>query len=92
MKAAKKRGQPEDTPTPFLKPDPIAQLVGHSNKVPVVIDGQEVTALIDLGTQVSSISTQFCKDLALPIQPLGQLLELRGDRGSSHPIPWICGG
>ena len=65
MKAAKKRGQPEVTPILFLNPDPIAQLVGCSNKVPVVIDGQEVTALIDSGTQVSSISTQFCEDLAL---------------------------
>ena len=78
MKAAKKRGQQEVAPTPFLNPDPIAQLVGCSNEVPVVIDGQEVTALIDSGTQVLSISTQFCKDLALPIQPLGQLLELEG--------------
>ena len=68
-----------------MNPDPIAQLVGHSNEVPVVIDGQEVTALIDLGAQVSSISTQFCKDLALPIQPLGQLLELEDTGGAAIP-------
>ena len=85
MKAAKKGGQPEVAPTPFLNPDPIAQLVGCSNEVPVVIDGQEVTALIDLGAQVSSISTQFCEDLALPIQPLGQLLELEGTGGAAIP-------
>ena len=42
MKAAKKRGQPEVAPTPFLNPDTIAQLVGCSNKVPVVKDRQEV--------------------------------------------------
>ena len=65
-------------PTPFLNPDPIGWLIGYSNKMPVVIDGQEVTALIDLGVQVLSISTQFCEDLALPIQPLGLLLELEG--------------
>ena len=70
--------QPEVIPTLFLNPDPIVQLVGCPNKAPVVIDGQEVTALIDLGAQVLSISTQFCEDLALPIQPLGQLLELEG--------------
>ena len=67
MKAAKKKGQPEVAPTPFLNADPIVQLVGCSNEVPVVIDGQEVTVLIDLGAQVSSISTQFCEDLAMPI-------------------------
>ena len=56
MKAAKKRGWQKVTPIPFLNPDPIVCLVGHSNETPVVVDGQEVTALIDLGTQVSSIS------------------------------------
>ena len=70
---------------PFLNPDPVAYLVGHSNKAPVVVDGQEVTALIDLGTQVSSISAQFCKDLILQIQPLGQLLELEGTGGAAIP-------
>ena len=72
-------------PTPFLNPTPIAQLVEHSNKMPVVIDGQDVTALIELGAQVLSISTQFCKDLTLPIQPLGQLLELEGTEGAAIP-------
>ena len=60
-------------------------MVGHSNEAPVAIDGQEVTALIDLGAQVLSISTQYCKDLALPIQPLGWLLELEGTGGAAIP-------
>ena len=77
MKTAKKRGQQEVTLAPFLNPDPIAHLVGCSNEAPVVVDRQEVTALIDLGAQVSSISAQFCKDLALQIQSLDQL-ELEG--------------
>ena len=34
--------------------------------------------LIDLGAQVSSMNSEFCKELALQIQPLGQLLELEG--------------
>ena len=49
-----------------------------SNEAPVIIDGQEVTAMIDLGAQVLSISAQFCRELALQIQPLGWLLELEG--------------
>ena len=57
MKAAKKRVQQEVAPILFLNPDPIVWLVGYSNKVPVVIDGQEVTALIDLGAQIWSINT-----------------------------------
>ena len=85
MKAAKKRGWQEVTPVPFLNPDPIVHLVGCSNKAPVVVDRQEVTVLIDLGAQVSSISAQFCKDLTLQIQPLGQLLELEGIGAAAIP-------
>ena len=35
-------------------------------------------ALIDSSAQVSSVSSWFCEELALEIQPLGQLLELEG--------------
>ena len=59
--------------------------MGHSNEAPLIVDGQETTALIDLGAQVSSISSQFCGDPALQIQPLGQLLELEGTGGSAIP-------
>ena len=57
----------------------------------MIVDRQEMTALIDLGAQVSTVSSQFCEDLALQIQPLGWLLELEG-MGFSHPISWVCGG
>ena len=72
-------------PIPFLNPDPIAHLIGHSNEAPVIIDGQEVTALIDLGAHIFSISAQFCEELTLQIQPLGQLLELEGTGGAAIP-------
>ena len=34
----------------------------------MIIDGQEVSALIDKGTQVLTISAQFCKELILQFQ------------------------
>ena len=77
IKVAKRKGWQQVTPIPFLNPDPIAHLIGCSNEAPVIIDRQEVTAVIDLGAQVLSISAQFC-ELTLQIQPLGQLLELEG--------------
>ena len=52
VKAVNKKGQREIAPILFLNPDPVAHLVGHANEVPVVVDWQEVTALIDLGAQV----------------------------------------
>ena len=69
MKAAKRKRWQQVIPIPFLNPDPIEHLIGCSNEAPVIIDGQEVTVLIDLGVQVLSISAQFCKELTLQIQP-----------------------
>ena len=51
----------------------------------MIVDGQEMTALIDSGAQVSGISSQFCRDLALQILPLGQLLEIEEAGGSTIP-------
>ena len=83
MKAAKRKGWQQIAPIPFLNLDPIAHFIGHSNKAPVIIDGQEVAALIDSGAQVLSISAQLCEDLTLQIQHLGQLLDLEGMRGTA---------
>ena len=49
------------------------------------MDGCEVTALVDLGAQVSNISARLCEELGLEIQPLGQLLELEGTGGAAIP-------
>ena len=78
MKVAQRKGWSEVSHVPFLNHDPIAHLVGCSNEAPVIVNGQEMTTLIDLGAQISSRSSQMCKDLVLQIQPLGQLLELEG--------------
>ena len=42
-----------------------------------------MTALIDLGAQVSSISSGFCDLLALEVHPVGRLLEHEGTGGSA---------
>ena len=67
VKAVTKKGQKGIAPILFLNPDPVAHLVGNANKVPVVIGGCKVTALIDLGAQVSNISVQLCEVLGLEI-------------------------
>ena len=84
-KAVNQRAQKGIAPIPFLNPDPVAQLVGHANKAPVVMDGHEVTALVDSGAQVSNINAKLCKELGLKIQPLGWLLELEGTGGAAIP-------
>ena len=84
-KVDKQKGQKEIAPILFLNPDPVVQLVGCANEAPVVVDGCEVTALVDLGAQVSNISARLCEELGLKIQPLGQLLELEGTGGAAIP-------
>ena len=84
-KAEKQKGQKGITPILFLNPDPVVQLVGHTNEAPVVMDGCKVTALVDSGAQVWNISARLCEELGLKIQPLGQLLELEGTGGAAIP-------
>ena len=50
-----------------------------------MINRQETIALIDCGAQVFSVSSQFCEELALEIQPLSWLLELEGKGGTAIP-------
>ena len=40
-------------------------MMGCSNEAPVIIDAQETMALIDSSAEVSSVSSQFCEELAL---------------------------
>ena len=49
------------------------------------MDGQEVSALVDLGAQVLTIGALLCEELGLEIQPLGRLLELEGTGGAAIP-------
>ena len=72
-------------PVPFLNLDLIAHLVGWSSEAPVIVDGQKVTALIELGAQVSSVSCGFFKQMILRVYPLDRLLEIEGTRGSAIP-------
>ena len=44
-----------------------------------------MTALIDLGAQVSSVSSGFCECMALKVHHLGRFLELEGTGGSAIP-------
>ena len=52
---------------------------------PIIVGGQKVTTLIDLGAQVSSVSSRFCKWMTLTVHPLDRLLDLEGTGGSAIP-------
>ena len=45
----------------YHKLDPLFRLVGEANKSTVIVDGQEVRALLDSGSQLSAISLAWVK-------------------------------
>ena len=86
FKMAQQTGPWEATlAVPFLNPDLIACLVQWSYEEPIIVDGQKVTTLIDLGAQVFSVSSGFFKQMTLKVQPLDRLLELDSTGNSAIP-------
>ena len=54
----------------YHNPDPLYRLVEEVNETTVLVEGQEARALIDFGSQLSSISLAWVKKLNLKPQQL----------------------
>ena len=67
--------------------DPLCRLVGPKNEVEVIVNNEQVTALVDSGAQISAVSMVFAKCHNLPIWQLQQLLDFEGFRDVD--IPYI---
>ncbi len=55
---------------PILNPDPLARLIGRQNEADICVNGLNVRALLDTGTQVTSVSDALCTRLGLRIYKL----------------------
>ena len=73
MKAAMK-----DIEERYYNPDPLFQLIRKSNEAEVQIDGNNLTALIDSGAQISAITNRMAKKMKLKVQKLKKLLRIEG--------------
>ena len=62
--------------------DPWTRLVGRANEEQIVINGHQVTALLDTGSQITHVSEAFCQAKGLQINPLNHLVEIEGTRGT----------
>ena len=62
--------------------DPWARLIERANEEQIVINGHPVTALLDIGSQVTHISEAFCQANDIQINPLDQLVEIEGTGGT----------
>ena len=58
----------------YHNPDPLYRLVWEVNESTVLVEGQKVRALIDSGSQLSSISLAWVQKLKLNPQPLWSVL------------------
>ena len=71
----------------YHNPDPLCRLIGPRNEVEVIVNDEQVTALVDSGAQISIISMAFAKCHELLIWQGQQLLDFKGFAGVD--IPYI---
>ena len=69
----------------YHNPDPLGRLVGEANESKVIVEGQETRALLDSGSQLSSISWSWVKKLNLEPKQLQSILQIEGSRGLEVP-------
>ena len=55
----------------YHTPSPLVWLIGHANEATVVVEGVEMMALADTGSQISDLTKGFCSEFGLRILPLG---------------------
>ena len=69
----------------YHKPDPLCRLIGPWNEVEVIVNDEQVTALVDSGAQISAVLMAFVERHGLPIWQLQQLLDFEGFGGVEVP-------
>ena len=69
----------------YHNPDPLGRLVGEVNESKVIVEGQETRALLDSGSQLSSISWSWVKKLNLEPKQLQSILQIEGSGGLEVP-------
>ena len=65
--------------------DPLYRLVVEVNETTVLLEGQEARALIDSGSQLSSISLAWVRELNFKPQQLWSILQIEGSGGLDIP-------
>ena len=84
------------TESRYHSPDALEHLLGHANETRVVVEGMEMMALVDTGSQISALTEGFCTEMGLRILPLRNLmrdvLRLKGMRGHFGTVQRICRG
>ena len=69
----------------YQNPGPLFRLVGEVNETTVIVEDQDLRALIDSGSQLSAISLAWVKKLNLKPQQLQSILQIEGSGGLEVP-------
>ena len=62
----------------YHNPSPLVWIIDHANEAMAVIEGMEIMSLVDTGSQISTLTKQFCTEFGLRILLLRSLVCLRG--------------
>ena len=65
--------------------DPLVRLIGEANEAPAIVEGIEITSLVDSGACMSAMVKSFVEELQLEIKPLKTILDIEGMGGGAVP-------
>ena len=65
----------------YYNPDPLFRLIGETNETEVTLNGTTLTALVDSGSQISTILESVAKLLGLKVKSLKNILDIEGTGG-----------
>ena len=57
--------------------DPLLRLLGPVNEATIIVEGQQILALIDSGAQLSTMSESLVQALRFPVHKLNNLIEAK---------------
>ena len=69
----------------YHNPDPLLRLIGPANEATIIVEGQQIWALIDSGVQLSMMSESLVQALGLSVYKLNNLVEAEVSVGGTAP-------
>ena len=66
----------------YYNPDPLLRLIGETNETKVHLDKIEVKALVDSGSQISTVTEKLAKLMGWKIKSLRNILDIEGTGGT----------
>ena len=65
----------------YYNPDPLLRLIGEANETKIRFDKTEIKALVDSGSQISTVTENLAKLMGWKIKSLKNILDIEGTGG-----------